>query len=317
MRNRESIITSIISHFAVLKAEVELRSKVNLQDINVHAEQFYKILLNDILDYNLENINIVEQNVAVIDLGDKTKKIAIQVTSNNSKKKILETVKAFHERKLFKEYDSLKILVIKDKIKRTDVIDYTDFSFDMGKDIIDVVYIISEISNIDNLKKLEKIEKWLSDELVQKHYKARIESKANEVKTFMGLIDFLSDENNHKTFENEDAPDPEYKIENRFKEYAPYLKNIYSELYIDYAHALGLTEENSEISSVKIRKIGTYLKDISNKYLRSSDNNPENALDNLCEYFKSLFVSENLAFDEMAIKFYLLHQLIRCNVFPN
>lgn len=34
MRNRESIITSIISHFAVLKAEVELRSKVNLQDIN-------------------------------------------------------------------------------------------------------------------------------------------------------------------------------------------------------------------------------------------------------------------------------------------
>ena len=87
MRNREIIIRNIISHFAVLKAEVEYRSKVNLQDINVHAEQFYKILLNDILALNLENINIVEQNAAVIDLADKTRKIAIQVTSNNSKSK--------------------------------------------------------------------------------------------------------------------------------------------------------------------------------------------------------------------------------------
>lgn len=317
MRNRESIITAIISHFAVLKAEVELRSKVNLQDINVHAEQFYKILLNDILDYNLENINIVEQNVAVIDLGDKIAKIAIQVTSNNSKTKIKDTINAFYKKKLFKEYPDFKILIIKDKIKRIDVIDFGDYSFDMKKDIIDVGYIINKICSIDNLSQLEKIEKWLSDELVQKHYLARMESKPNEVKTFMNLIDFLSNENNHKPFKNEDAPDPDYKIERRFKEYAPYLKNIYTDLYIDYAHALLLTEENVEISSVKIRKIGIYLKDISNKYLRSNDNNPENALDNLCDYFKNLFIAENLAFDEMAIKFYLLHQLIKCNVFPN
>jgi SMEK domain len=317
MRNRETIIKNIIAHFAVLKEEVKLRSKVNLQDINVHAETFYKILLNDILGYDLENINIVDQNAAVIDLGDKSKKIAIQVTSNNSKKKIKETVEAFNKKELYKEYDDLKILIIKDKTPRKDVIKYDDFSFDMDNDVIDVGFIITKILDIDDLKKLEKIEKWLSDELVQKHYDARIGSKPNEVKTFITLIDFISDEDNHKKFEIEDEPDPELKIENRFKEYADFLKGLYAELYIDYNYALNIAEDSSDITSVQVRKIGTYLKDVSNKYLRSSNNDPEEALENLCEYFKSFFLKENLPFDEMAIKFYLIHQLIRCNVFPN
>ena len=163
MRNRELIITNIISHFAVLKAEVGLRSKVNLQDINVHAEQFYKILLNDILELNLENINIVEQNAAVIDLADKKKRIAIQVTSNNSKRKIKETVEAFNNKEFFKDYDDLKILIIKDKTERDDVLEYDNFSFNMKDGVIDVNNITSKILDIDDVERLEKIEKWLND----------------------------------------------------------------------------------------------------------------------------------------------------------
>tara|TARA_R110000787_G_scaffold129066_3_gene240865 strand:- start:143 stop:1096 length:954 start_codon:yes stop_codon:yes gene_type:complete len=317
MRNRETIIKNIIGHLAVLKTEVGLRSKVNLQDINVNAEPFYKILLNDILELNLENINIVEQNAAVIDLVDKKNKIAIQVTSNNSKKKITETVEAFNKKELYKEYDVLKILIIKDKTKRNDVLKYDNFSFDMDDDVIDVNYITSIIQDIDDLERLEKIEKWLSDELVQPYYKSKIESKPNEVKTFIKLIDFISDEENHKAFEAEDEPDPEYKIEKRFKEYAEFLKNLYSDMYVDYAYALGLAESNTDISSVKIRKIGAYLKDVSNKHLKSSNNNPEEALENLSVFFNNIFLEEGLPFDQMAVKFYLIHQLIRCNVFPN
>lgn len=317
MRNRESIISNIISHFSILKTEVTLRSNLNLQDINIHAEQFFKILLNEIFYYNLENINIVAQNVAVIDLADSKKRKAIQVTSNNSKKKILETVQAFEKKELFNEYDELKILVIKDKVKRKEIIQSDNFSFDMSSDVIDVNYILKAISNIDEIERIEKIERWLNDELVQKYYKTKEQSKPNEVLTFISLINFISNEDNHKEYESEDAPDPEHKIEKRFIEYAPYLKSLYADLYIDYAYALGLTENNIELSSVKIRKIGIYLKDLSNKYLKSSGNNPEEALDNLCDYFKSIFVNDGTAFDEMAIKFYLIHQLIKCNVFPN
>lgn len=317
MRNRETIIKSITSHFAVLKTEVELRSQLNFQDINVHAEQFYKILLNKIFDYNLVNINIIEPNAAVIDLGDTDRKIAYQVTSNNSKSKITETVAAFNEKELFNKYDTLKILVIKNKINRSDIIIHSNFSFDMDKDVIDVKHIISIISNIDDLNQLEDIEKWLSTELVQKYYSSKSKSKPNEIKTILCLIDILSNEENYREYQAEDEPDPEYKIEQRFKDYAPYLKNLYSELYIDYAYALEVVQESSEISSVKIRKIGTYLKDISRKYLKSSNDDPEEALENLCVFFKDLCAEDGLDYDEMAIKFYLLHQLIRCNVFPN
>ncbi|WP_116789532.1 SMEK domain-containing protein [Flavobacterium psychrotrophum] len=317
MRNRESIIKSITSHFAVLKTEVELRSKLNLQDINVHAEQFYKILLNKIFSYDLVNVNITEPNAAVIDLADAGRKIAFQVTSNNSKSKILETVNSFNEKKLFEKYNTLKILIIKSRIKRNDIITHADFSFDMDKDVMDVKYIISIISSIDDLGQLEDIEKWLSNELIQKYYGSKLTSKPNEINTIMCLIDILSNEDNHKAYEAEAEPDPEYKIEQRFKDYAPFLKNLYSELYIEYAYALEVIQESPEISSVKIRKIGTYLKDISRKYLKSSNDNPEEALENLCDFFKKLCSDDGLDFDEMAIKFYLLHQLIRCNVFPN
>lgn len=317
MKARQASTNSIIHYFATLSTEVKLRNRVNLQDINIIAEQFYKILLNDIFGYNLENINIVEQNVASIDLGDKKKKIAIQVTSDNSKKKIKDTVDSFLAKGLNADYDKLKILIIKEKIKRTDTIENNGFKFDMDQDVIDLNYITSKILDIDDLQKLQKIEQWLFDEFAQKLYQSKIESKPNEIETFIKLIDILSDENNHKTFEIEDEPDPEYKIEKRFKDYASHIKTIYTELIIDYSYALNLAEQNNNISSVKIRKIGTYLKDISNTYLKTNGNDPEIALNELCNHFKGYFIKENLKFDEMAIKFYLIHQLIKCNVFPN
>lgn len=317
MHNREDTINSIIRHLSVLKEEVELRSKVNLQDINVHSEQFYKILLNDIFKYKLENINIVEQNAAVIDLGDNENKIAIQVTSNNSKDKIKETVKAFNDKELYKIYDKLIILIIKDKIKRTDVIENDNFSFDMDKDVMDVPQIIRYIQGIDELELLYKINDWLWNELVTKHYDSRKQSKANEVNTFITMIDIISDEENHKVFELETEPDPEYKIETRFKDYASFLKGQYVDLYTDYGYALNQAEGGSDITTVKVRKVALYLKDVSNKYLISSDNNPQSALDNLCDYFSNIFKKDGLSYDEMAIKFYLIHQLIKCNVFPN
>ena len=317
MHNREDTINSIIRHLSVLKEEVELRSKVNLQDINVHAEQFYKILLNNIFNYKLENINIVEQNAAVIDLGDSENKIAIQVTSNNSKYKIKETVKAYNNKELYNSYDRLIILVIKDKIKRTDVLEYDDFSFDMDKDVVDVPYLIRHIQNIEDLDLLTKINDWLWRELVQKHYDSRKQSKANEVNTFIKMIDILSNEENHRTFELEEEPDPEYKIETRFEDYAPLLKGQYVDLYTDYGYALSQAEGDTDITTVKVRKVALYLKDVSNKYLISSDNNPQTALDNLCSYFSDFFKKDGLAYDDMAIKFYLIHQLIKCNVFPN
>lgn len=312
---RSRIINKIAEYLAILKHLIVLRSSVNLLDLNIHSEQFFKILLNKIYGYSLENINIEQQNAAVIDLGDKKNKIAIQVTSNDSLAKIKSTVDAFEEKELFKIYDSLKILIIRDKTSREGEINTGNFSFDKNTDVLDINDLFNYIvSGIDNLEKLHEIRNWLETELFEK-YKSK--NKSNEVETFLKLISFISDENNYGEFKTESEPDPEYKIEQRFKAYAPELKSRYVELAVEYRYALSVTENGMEISSVKIRRIGNYLKEVSKKYLKSSNDDPEEALDNLCGYFKGFFTAENTNFDELAIKFYLIHQLIQCNVFPN
>ena len=316
MRNRETAINSIIDHLSILQVEVEIRSKVNLQDINVHAEQFYKILLNLIYSYSLENINISEQNAAVIDLACTTNRVAIQVTSNNKKDKITETVYSFCNKELYKKYDRLIMLIIKTKTSRQDSITVGNFTFDLDKDVIDIPELVRSIQNIDDLDRIIQIQNWLFKELVEKRNTARNEISGNEVLTFVGLIEILSDEHNHKIFELETPPDPKFKIEERFNDYAPYLNNLYIDLLIEYGHALKVAQDEANITSVQIRKVSLFLKDISNRHLISSNNDPKEALENLCVYLSNFF-KNGVKYDEMAIKFYLIDQLIKCNVFPN
>ena len=314
---RAEYINRIIEHLSVLKGEVELRSKVNLQDINVHSEQFFKILLNEIYGFDLKNINIVEQNAAVIDLGDETNRIAIQVTSNNSKKKIDDTYNAFIEKELYNKYDRLIILIIKTKTPRTGSLTDSNFTFNYSNDVWDITEIIRVIQDIDDLDKLKTISEWLWKELVEKYYEFKKHSKPNEVVTFIKLIDIISDEQNHQEFELEGEPDPKYKIEQRFEEYSVFLKNLYGELTIDYGFALSEVEAGQGIPAIKIRKVSNYLKDVSQRHLTASDNNPQTALDNLTEFFSDFFKKDGVNYDEMAIKYFLIHQLIKCNVFPN
>lgn len=313
---REALINEISEYFGILKQIVVTRSKLNLQDINIHAEQFYCGVLNKVYGYQLENINVTDPNADTIDLGDKVKRIAIQVTSNDSKAKIVETVKAFNDKGLYKDYDVLKILVIKDKTPRKGVLTESNVTFDMENDVIDVNTIIRTISSKSDLTYIREVRTLLYDELASKYYTKR-HTKPNEVNTFLRLITILSDDANHQIFKVEGDPDPEFKIEKRFAEYSTFLKSQYVDLTIDYGFALKVVEQNGDVSSVQIRKIGNFLKEVSSNYLMLSQNNPQEALQNLCEHFKSICEQDGTSYDEMAIKFYLIHQMIQCNVFPN
>lgn len=56
---------------------VEHSSSLNLQDMNVHAENFFRDFLNLALGFDLKNINIIEKNARAIDLGDADARVAI------------------------------------------------------------------------------------------------------------------------------------------------------------------------------------------------------------------------------------------------
>ncbi|KAA1052527.1 SMEK domain-containing protein [Azospirillum argentinense] len=113
--NRSILIKNITHYIMHLWLQVRSLNNLNLQDDNVHAENFFRDLLNLALGYDLKNINIVNKNAAAIDLGDEVARIAIQVTSTSNLSKIKHTHDGFVKYGLDRKYDRLIVLVIGEK----------------------------------------------------------------------------------------------------------------------------------------------------------------------------------------------------------
>jgi len=113
--NRDDCLHRISDHLGMLSYRVDMRNAIQLLDLNIVAEDFYKELLNRIYSLKLVNLNTEKVNVKAIDLGDREARLAIQVTSDNSIGKIRATVKKFSKANLYKEFDTLKILLLKKK----------------------------------------------------------------------------------------------------------------------------------------------------------------------------------------------------------
>ena len=86
----------IMRYLSYLKTRVELAGSLNLHDINIHAENFYRDLFNRI-GYKFTNTNFDEKNAVSIDLIDKESLNAIQVTSQNDNSKITKSIKGFRQ----------------------------------------------------------------------------------------------------------------------------------------------------------------------------------------------------------------------------
>lgn len=90
--NNEIYMDFIEERLYVLKHRIILRSELNILNLNLRAEDFYRELFNAIYGYNLINANVLEQNASSIDLIDNKNKVIIQVTCTVSKTKIEKTL---------------------------------------------------------------------------------------------------------------------------------------------------------------------------------------------------------------------------------
>jgi predicted RNA-binding protein with RPS1 domain len=295
--------------------EIESLTKISLTDYNIIAEYFYRDLLK-FYGFELENLNEKKKNADSIDLVDEKNKIAIQVTSRNDTTKIHETIKGFRSNPEYDEYEQLIMLLIgKPKLKypQTDFTNGNLFSFNKKKDIIDVDDIIKKFRSY-TAEQLKPIVTFLESEINLKIETKR--SKATEVVTIIKMIEYLSDDENYKEVDKVETADPERKRQ-RFKEHFDYLMHQYEERLSIYAGTLEEAKKSAGYDGLRAKKISLYLRDISDDYLTKNDNNPKEAIDALVAYFQNEISEINGIYDYQAIKFYLLDELIQCNVFPN
>ena len=148
---------AILKRLALLSYEIELNNSVFYTDINKACENFYCKVLNLIYDYDLKNINIDEENATAIDLGDKNKRIAIQVTSERTLSKVRYTLKKFVTNSLDTKYDKLFILRLAGTTNHNKkTISEGGITLDTCNDIIDLKKLSKKISSL-SLDKLNRL----------------------------------------------------------------------------------------------------------------------------------------------------------------
>lgn len=315
MLNKEIYLKEVAKCLALLSNEVSILNAVNLYDINIVAEDFFSSLLNLIYGYQLKNANYLEKNAAAIDLYDEVNRIAVQVTSDSSSKKIHHTIKEFNKNRSYINYDRLVFLILTQKKRYTTVFD-TDgnFVFDKAKDIWDIEDLMKDITELDT-EQIKQISSFLSRELCDK-YDAVKATQAGEIETIIDLIEYISKHRKVRRGSKTET-DPEYKIYKRFRQFADKLIAEYKTLFVIYGEALEVVNDTLGIDEAQDIIIMFYLQDISVQYLDEAGNNPIAALNRLVAYFENKLSMNGKKYDRAAIRFYLVNEMIKCRVFPN
>lgn len=308
-----SKINGLIARF---RFEIEQYNGSGLYDINSHSEDILKRLFNLVYSCNLQNLNILNKtNFPAIDLGDKSIKISIQVTSDSSRDKVKKTIEKFLDNKLYNEYKRLIIFALRKKINQDYAFDTQGkFKFDNNNDIRDFNDLFKDLRSLDP-DKIDEIRTFLSKVFEEKEGTETTE--ANEVETIIDFIEYLSKEKEMKEVLPPTVPDPEGKIFKRFSDYSDVLVDEIKKYIPMYEEAGKEAEKYFGLDGPRLTWIRTYLQRNSDKVLRESNNDPVIALDNLCSFYQNKLSVNGKTHDIGAIRYYLLHELIECNIFPS
>lgn len=110
MITRGHFIGEIVDELSSVANQIAARSKLGLLDLNVFSENFFRDVFNALYDWKLENLNQSRSNEPGLDLGDKARKVAIQVTSRSDAAKVNGTLKKITATQA-KDYDKIFVFV--------------------------------------------------------------------------------------------------------------------------------------------------------------------------------------------------------------
>lgn len=112
MLRKKEIYDKIVHILSVFKNEIEAKASANLLDDNVLSENLIKDLLNECMGWNLVNLNSEQSNFPGIDLGDQERRIAVQITSTKTSKKIEDSLKTIIRNKVDESYTEIYFFIL-------------------------------------------------------------------------------------------------------------------------------------------------------------------------------------------------------------
>lgn len=176
------LIGQIIDDLSNIAQQAKVRNKLGHTDLSVFAENFFKDILNEALGLSLINTNITRANEPGIDLADMAKKIAFQVTTDKTSKKVINTLEKITSEQR-NNYRHFNILIIGDKQDKYEAVTkalanrsdaeesydeneeeqkskiHKDIVFDPSENIMDLTELFRKIIGLDlvNIQKIHSI----------------------------------------------------------------------------------------------------------------------------------------------------------------
>lgn len=186
---RQLYFNCISEKLTALACRIEVEGKLNILDLHIHAEDFYRDFLSHLFDWRLINMNSENQNVEAIDLVDETNKLIVQVSATNTKEKINHSLSKIDITK-YPDYTFKFISIarsadaLRDKTYKTP----NRISFDPKNDICDVVSLLKIIQHL-RIDKLEEIYNFINKELGSRVDLSTIDSDLTNVIQILSQTD--------------------------------------------------------------------------------------------------------------------------------
>lgn len=288
--NRTRYFSYIEEKLDILVTRINQCNKLNLLELNIHAEDFFAILLNAVFDLHLSNLNAKVQNIEGIDLIDNDNKIVAQVSSTVTKNKIEKSLK----KDILKNYSDYKFKFIaisratSSKLKKQQFNNVNNIKFNPCEDIWDIELILKEIMH-SNIEKQRKIYSIVQNELGEEPKESRVSSNLATIINLVAkeqldlpiehtlqlpfAIEEKIEANNLKNIQYiiDDYVIYHSRINEIYNEYSKEGKNIKTSVlqYIKKLYYLSKNETNNAVDTY--HKIGYKIIDIVNHSMNYQD----------------------------------------------
>lgn len=290
-----------ISEFlATIRVATKLKGSMGFNDDKIQCEDFFKGLFNELYDLNLINVNSIKVGYPAIDLGDMTTGTCYQITFENTASKIKDTKKKYVSHKIYNDYPILKIFIF-------------DKKPDGRKSDNNTLYLDDILSDIQH--KVDELKRRKILAFLRKNYTLIQEAKKSiEIQTISHVVKYLSsyEKNQNDLDDLSEKPFPRAKLKLRFGEFQHCIEEEYAELHGEHNEAL-VSAKADYIDEGNSKKIKNHLRRVSRVKLYEDKNDAKTALDSLINEIK---VGLGFEVYEGALRFYILSELMECDIFP-
>lgn len=164
---RKNYFDYIEEKLAILSIRVKNKGKLNILDVHMHSENFYRDFINLLYGWSLENANNRLQNVEAIDLIDDSKKLIVQISATATKAKIEKSLnKKTIEKYAPKGYKFKFVSIAEnaDQLRKQKYNNLYNIAFEPRNDIFDISSIEKDILDLQS-EKLETVYQFIKAEL--------------------------------------------------------------------------------------------------------------------------------------------------------